>query len=156
MAEKILKKVYGIARPADYFSSWANLETKVDLEVGDLVAIDTDGKLIKATHEKKPVGIVSESDTKKWGEAYQFTGERDATKLGKGARVSLHKHFLASGVFTESQLSGKNIGDLVYLGDSGLTLEKPATGFVVGMIERIGDGMVRFDLTLTALPVAGE
>lgn len=154
--EKIVKKVYGTARPADYYSSWANLETKVDLEVGDLVAVDTDGKLIKATYEKKPIGVVTESDVKKWGEAYEFTGERDANKLTKGARVSLYKHFLVSGVFKESELSGKNIGDLVYLGDAGLTLTKPSTGFVVGMLERIGDGMVRYDLTLTALPIAGE
>lgn len=156
MAEKFIKKVYGCARPAEFYASWANLETKVDLEVGDLVAIDTDGKLIKATDSKRPVGIVTESDTKKWGEAYEFTGERDVMKLSKGTRVSLYKHFLMSGALAEGELTSKQIGDPVYLGASGLTTTKPAAGFLVGQIERLTDGLVRFDLTLTHIPVASE
>ena len=61
-----------------------------------------------------------------------------------------------SGALAEGELTSKQIGDPVYLGASGLTTTKPATGFLVGQIERITDGLVRFDLTLTHIPVASE
>lgn len=154
---KFIKTVYGCDRPQEYIKHWANFKTKVELEVGDLVALDTDGLLIKATHENKPIGVVALSTPMKWGEAYQFTGERDNNKLDIGENVHCYKHFLISGVELQaSEWDSAKIGDAVYLGESGLTTTKPSAGFLVGMVERTGDHMVRFNLELTVIEIAGK
>lgn len=148
-----VKTVYGTARPEEFCASWANLETKEELAVGDLVAVDNaTNKLIKATHEHKPVGVVVRSSVRGFGEAFEFTGERDKNKLKAGERVSLYKHFLVSGVEAEGIDEG-HIGDTVYLGDSGLTLTKPSQGFIVGAVERVTDKLVRFNLELANIPL---
>lgn len=154
---KFIKKVYGCDRPQEYIKNWANFETKVELEVGDLVALDTDGKLIKATHENRPIGVATMTTPKMWGEAYQFTGERDANKLAVGSNVHCYRYFLVSGVELQpSEWTSVKIGDPIYLGDSGLTKTKPESGFIVGTVERVGDQMVRFNLDLTVIDIAGK
>ena len=48
------------------------------------------------------------------------------------------------------------MNDPVYLGESGLTCTKPEAGFLVGTVERITDKLVRFNLDLVHIPIAGE
>lgn len=154
MSEKYLKNVIGVKDPSGYFKSFANFDTKEELKVGDLVALDTDGKLVKATHEKKPIGIVYTSSPKLWGEKYEFDGERDDAILRAGEKISLVKQFIVLGALTQEAVTSAHIGDTVYLGENGLTLTKPSKGFMVGMIERLMDGAVRFDLMLTNIPIS--
>lgn len=152
---EFLAKTFGTARPEEFYASWVNLETKVDLHAGDLVAIDTDYKLIKATHEHRPVGVVNITTPKGFGEAYQFTGARDNNVLKAGSRVSIYKYFLLTGTNVEG-IENAKMNDPVYLGEEGLTCTKPSAGFLVGTVERITDKLVRFNLDLVHVPVAGE
>lgn len=151
-----LKTVLGANRASEYFAPYANLITKVDLKIGDLVAIDTDGQLIKANETNAPVGVVTNDDVTDINSGYIFTGEKDSTaKLKKGSSLDLYKHFLIMGCEVEGTLK---IGAPVYLagasGSEKLTVTKPTTGYVVGTVERVTDKLVRFDLNLVALPIA--
>lgn len=155
MSEKYLKNVIGVKDPSGYFKSFANFVTKEEMKVGDLVALE-DGELVKATHEKKPVGIVYTSSPKLWGEKFEFEGERDEAILRAGESISLVKQFIVLGALSQEEVASAKIGDTVYLGESGLTLTKPEDGFMVGMVERLMDGAVRFDLMLTNIPISAK
>lgn len=153
---KFLKTVYGANRASEYFAPWANLITKTDLKLGDLVGIDSDGKLIKANQTVQPVGVVTCDNVMDINKGFVYTGERDEiAKLKAGSSMDLYKQFLISGCEVEGDLK---IGAPVYLtGEANsekLTVEKPSTGYLVGVIERVTDKLVRFDLTLSVLPVA--
>lgn len=153
---KFLKTVYGANRASEYFAPWANLITKTDLKLGDLVGIDTDGKLIKANQTVPPVGVVTWDNVMDIDKGFVFSGERDEeAKLKAGSALDLYKQFLVSGCEVEGDLK---IGAPVYLtGEANsekLTVNKPATGYLVGVVERVTDKLVRFDLTLAVIAVA--
>lgn len=159
---KFITKVYGTGRASEYFAPNVYLETEEDLKVGDLVAINSStNKLKKADEDNVPVGIVAESTPKGWGEAYEFEGERDNNVLKKGSHINLYKQFIVTGCpIKSSDISGLKVGQVVYLtgktASAELTTTKPSTGFAVGIVERVTDQMVRFDLMLTAIPIATE
>lgn len=147
---KFVKTVYGCNRPQEYIKNWTNFETKVALKVGDLFAVDDDGKAIKAGKGKRPIGVVTESTTKKFGEGYQFTGERDENVLDVGSNVHSYRHFLVTGVeLQEGEWDSAKIGDAVYFGDNGFSTTEAEDTYLVGTIERKMDKMVRFNLDLT-------
>lgn len=146
---KFLTTIYGTGRPAQYCASYAELTLKEELDLGTLVAVDEDGvSLIKADEDNIPVGVVHEIETIGVHDSLYTTGERDAMKAKVGTHVPLYKQFLISGLTIDGTLK---IGAPVYLtgkkNNAKLTVTKPTTGFVVGVVERVTDKLVRFDLT---------
>ncbi len=150
MAVKFITTIYGAGRPSEYTESYAELPLKDELELGTLVAVDDDGlSLIKADEDNIPVGVVEKVDVIGIHDSLYLSGERDTMKASAGSFCPLHKQFLMSGLEVEGTLK---IGAPVYLtgktASAKLTVTKPETGFCVGVVERVTDSLVRFDLTL--------
>lgn len=153
MAVKFLTTIYGEGRPAEYFANYAGFPLKEELPLGTLVAMDDDNvSLVKADEDKVPVGIVNKLDVIGMHDALYLSGERDEMKAPIGTHIELHKHFLVSGLKVEGTLK---IGSPVYLtgkkGNAKLTVTKPETGFCVGVVERVTDSLVRFDLAFAGI-----
>lgn len=153
MAVKFLTTIYGEGRPAEYFANYAGFPLKEELPLGTLVAMDTDDKsLVKADENKVPVGIVNKLGVIGMHDSLYLSGERDEMKAPIGTHIELHKHFLVSGLEVEGTLK---IGSPVYLtgtaGNIKLTVDKPTTGFCVGVVERVTDSLIRFDLALAGV-----
>ena len=151
MAKTSFVNVKGLGKPSEYFSSFANFPLKEDLPMGTLVALDhATQSLEKADQTKRPVGVVF-FDTVTAENLYKMTGDMDLTSVcKKGERVELFKHFLLSNVVIKEEWDNVRIGDEIYLEGTAhtikLTKTKPATGWKVGTVERIGDRLIRFDL----------
>lgn len=155
---KFISKVYATGRPAEYFANYADFVLGEDLPIGTLVAIKEDGTLEKADESKVPVGVVFVGNTIEMHDKTYLTGERDAIKVKKGTSVPLYKQFIVSGLDIKGTLK---IGATVYLKGNAdtveLTTEKPTKGFPVGVVERVTDKLVRFDLTFAnALSIGQE
>ena len=151
MAKVSFVNIKGLGKPSEYFSSFANFPLKEDMIMGTLVALEhSTQKLIKADQTNRPVGVVY-FDTVTAENLYKMTGEMDLSSVCKaGERVELFKHFLIANVTLKESWDNARIGDEIYLegtaGSIKLTKTKPATGWKVGTVERIGDRLVRFDL----------
>ena len=153
MAVKFLTTIYGEGRPAEYLANYAGFPLKEELPLGTLVAMDDDNvSLVQADEDKVPVGVVNKLDVIGMHDSLYLSGERDEMKAPIGTHIELHKHFLVSGLKVEGTLK---IGAPVYLtgkkGNAKLTVTKPETGFCVGVVERVTDSLVRFDLTFAGI-----
>lgn len=138
------KKLRNVVRTGgDWVIPVLSLETKVEMEEGLLFAIDdSDGKAVLADQasNKHAVGVVYKTSPEGFGEAFQLNG---ANKLKAGEYIDVFTHAI---LYTDVDLSGKKVGDPVYLGASGkITAEKPGSNTVqcVGVVANPAKGIVR-------------
>lgn len=117
-------------------------ETKVEMEIGTLVALDDDGKLIKATNAsggfKRAIGVittgsVADLDSSRYHKGY------DVLKAGEFQEV--YKFFTIGNVPSdEVNFTSAKLGDPVYLGiDGKMTTTKPSGGDYVQVVGLVGD-----------------
>lgn len=118
-------------------------ETKVEMEIGTLVALDDDGKLIKATNatgaHKKAIGVITTGSV----------ADLDSPRYHKGSNVlkagefqEVYKFFTIGNVpSTEVNFGTAKLGDPVYLGEDGkMTTTKPSgSGTLIQVVGLVGD-----------------
>lgn len=117
-------------------------ETKVEMEIGTLVALDTDGKLIKATNAsggfKRAIGVITTGSVADLDSPRYHKGS-DTLKAGEFQEV--YKFFTIGNVPEEEVNFGTaKLGDPVYLGvDGKMTTEKPSGGATIQVVGLVGD-----------------
>lgn len=147
MAKNI--KLREVSRLGEVASPLMTVETKEDMGVGLLVALDSDGKAILAdnttsSEDKYAVGFVYKTSCREWGAETELNREGI---LRKGEYLDLYTKC----VIKAEELKGGKVGDLVYLGKAGkLTTTKPSGGTehvqVVGVLRNPNTCAVEIDI----------
>lgn len=118
-------------------------ETNEDLEIGTLVALDENGKLVKATNAssgvKQAIGVITTGSVADLDSPRYHKG---SNILKKGDFQEVYKFFTIGNVPTEEvNFKTAKLGDPVYLGvDGKMTTTKPTgEGTLIQVIGLVGD-----------------
>lgn len=117
-------------------------ETNEDLEIGTLVALDENGKLVKATNAssgaKRAIGVITTGSVADLDSPRYYKG---SNILKKGDFQEVYKYFTVGNVpSTEVDFGTAKLGDPVYLGEDGkMTTTKPSGGAMIQVVGLVGD-----------------
>lgn len=117
-------------------------ELAEDIAIGTLVAVNDEGKLVKATNDsagaKRAVGVITTGSVANLDSARYFKGS-DVLKAGEFHE--LYKYFTIGNLEdAEINFSTAKLGDAVYLGvDGKVTLTKPTGGDIIQVVGMVGD-----------------